>query len=199
MPINLSKIYTRGGDKGDTSLATGERVAKSHPRLEAYGTADELNCLIGKIRSHLMLLDPKHSLRQQLEPQFAEIQDRLFDAGTVLASTSQIANPKAPRIIESDTKQLELWIDDMNSQLSPLTSFVLPGGSLINAETHHARTVCRRLERLFKHLQDQEIEISPPLYAWINRLSDYLFVASRLMTLRLESTELVWSQRPNHP
>lgn len=196
MSIHLTRIYTRGGDKGTTSLATGERVAKDNPRLEGYGTSDELCCLIGKIRTILGDTNLPLVVRTRTTPMITTIQDRLFDLGTVMATTPGKEWPGMPGIRLEDVQELETWIDELNQDLKPLTSFVLPGGSLLNAETHLARAVCRRLERLMCHLQHQEVEIPPEPMAWVNRLSDFLFVLSRWYSLQESVPEYLWSQRP---
>jgi len=196
MAIHLTRIYTRGGDKGETSLASGDRVPKNHPRLEAYGTSDELGCLIGRIRTLLNLPDCKPELRERTAEQLATIQNRLFDLGTMLATPTGKEWPNMPGIVTEDVTLLEAWIDAFNSELQPLTSFVLTGGSLLNADTHLARAVCRRLERLLCGLSAQNIDVPAPGACWVNRLSDYLFVLSRWYSLQEGVTEFFWAQRP---
>lgn len=195
MSIHLTRIYTRGGDQGKTSLATGERVDKDHPRLEGYGTSDELCCLVGKIRT--LLADEKlpSAVRERTLPMMTTIQDRLFDLGTVMATTPGKEWPKMPGIRAEDVQELESWIDSLNEDLQPLSSFVLPGGSLLNAETHLARAVCRRLERLMCHLVHVDVELPAEALSWVNRLSDFLFVVSRWYSLQENVPEYLWSQR----
>lgn len=195
MAINLSRIYTRGGDKGQTSLASGERVPKDHPRLEGYGTSDELCAIVGRFRTFLILPGVASPIRTLLEPQIANIQDRLFDLGTMIATPIGQEWPGMPSILESDISELEQWIDAMNAELEPLKSFVLPGGSLLNTEAHMARTVCRRLERIMCSLQAQGIEIPSLAMSYANRLSDYFFVVSRWVSKQEGIPEFVWSQR----
>ena len=157
------KIYTRTGDSGETSLFGGSRVAKDDPRIEAYGTIDELNSAIGVARATW----PSSSIDKQLDA----IQSDLFDIGAHLAApgNTRFAGVE-PRRIE----ELERAIDAMESELQPLTNFIIPGGSLAAAELHIARTVCRRAERRVVALED-----NPATVAYLNRLSDYLFVAAR--------------------
>lgn len=195
MTINLSRIYTRGGDQGKTSLATGDRVAKTHPRLEGYGTSDELCCLLGKIRTLAEALPVDSAIHLRTVPQLAVIQDRLFDLGTMLATPSGKEWPGMSQIVAQDITELEQWIDAFNEELEPLKSFVLPGGSALNAETHVARAVCRRFERLLCTLGDQDIDVSPLVMAYVNRLSDYLFVLSRWYSRKEQVAEYLWSQR----
>jgi len=196
MAIHLSRIYTRGGDKGETSLATGERVAKNHPRLEAYGTSDELCCLIGRIRTILAQNSSFDLLRERTADQLTTIQNRLFDLGTILATPEGKEWPNMPGLGECDILLLENWIDAMNAELPPLHSFVIPGGSLLNADTHMARAVCRRMERLLCGLILHNVTVPAEASAWVNRLSDYLFVLSRWYAKQEGITEYTWSQRP---
>lgn len=185
MAINLSRIYTRSGDKGSTSLASGERVLKNHPRLEGYGTSDELCCLLGRLRTQ----DTRKA------EQLATIQDRLFDLGTMIATLPGKEWPGMSKLNADDATQLEQWIDEMNLELEPLKSFVLPGGSLLNADAHIARAVCRRFERLLCTLPDHDVEVAPEIAAYVNRLSDYLFVLSRWYAKQDHIPEYLWSQR----
>ena len=175
--VVLNKIYTRTGDAGTTALGTGERVSKHSPRIAAYGTVDETNALIGVVRTHLA---GKH---QDLDAILGRIQNDLFDLGADLcAPEREDVPPKRERLRVSDAqiKRLEGEIDIMNAELTPLRSFVLPGGSAAAAALHVARTVCRRAERAMVELAALPGEqVSPPGLKYINRLSDLLFVASR--------------------
>lgn len=195
MAVHLTRIYTRGGDKGQTSLASGERVPKDHPRLEGYGTSDELCAVVGRLRTLLFSPGTSPGIKNLLELQFALIQDRLFDLGTMIATPVGKEWPGMPGIIESDIQELEAWIDTMNAELQPLKSFVLPGGSLLNADAHLARTVCRRLERILCSLNAQGVEVPALAMSYANRLSDYFFVASRWVSLKEGIPEFIWSQR----
>lgn len=173
--VKLDRIYTRGGDKGMTSLGNGERVPKHDLRVEAYGAVDEANATIGLARLHTGGSD--------LDAMLSRIQNDLFDLGADLATPEdEEEDPRrrpALRIDQVQVDRLEAEIDAMNARLSPLTSFILPGGAPAAAHLHLARTVARRAERLVTALQDAE-RINPVALSYINRLSDHLFVAARL-------------------
>jgi cob(I)alamin adenosyltransferase len=169
--VILNRIYTRTGDAGRTRLATGETISKTDPRVEAYGAVDETNACIGLVRLHLSQ-DPL------LDGVLGRVQNELFDAGADLATPGQDAG--ALRILDSQVERLEREIDQLNDELAPLSSFVLPGGSPAAAYLHLARTVCRRAERAAVRLAEQEGQVvSAPVLKYLNRLSDLLFVASR--------------------
>ena len=169
------KIYTRTGDQGETSLFGGKRVAKNDARIEAYGTVDELNSFLGAIA-----LD-----------EIPAIQSDLFEIGAHLASpgTSRFPGVDASRI-----EQLERSIDEMERELAPLTSFILPGGSPAAAQLHIARTVCRRAERRVVALDDDSSATQSTI-AYLNRLSDWLFVAARFANHRAGVADVPWSKR----
>jgi cob(I)alamin adenosyltransferase len=168
--VVLNRIYTKTGDAGETSLVTGVRVPKDDARIACYGTVDETNACIGMAR-----LTATGSLDQML----ARIQNDLFDLGSDLATPEEpVPSFKVLRIIDAQVDRLEAEIDEMNAYLSPLTSFVLPGGSATAARLHLARTVCRRAERLAVELARRE-KVGEPAVKYLNRLSDHLFVASR--------------------
>lgn len=173
--VLLNKIYTRAGDGGKTRLVTGETVAKTDPRVEAYGVVDELNAVLGLVRLET-------AADAVLDPVFARIQNDLFDLGADLA-TPDLGGAAALRIVDAQVKRLEGEIDRLNAGLAPLTSFVLPGGSRAAAALHLARTVCRRAERravAFAHaLSPEAAAVHGPALRYLNRLSDLLFVASR--------------------
>lgn len=179
------KIYTKRGDKGETSLIGGDRVAKHHIRIEAYGTVDELNSYLGILRSFVS--DKNNSFV------LSEIQDRLFTVGSLLASAPG-SKMIVPDLHEADCAQLESAIDKMNEELPELRSFVLPAGSAEIAHCHVARCVCRRAERLTVHLNEIE-EIEPLIIQYLNRLSDYLFVLSRYTGLKQGAEEVSWKPR----
>ena len=169
------KIYTKTGDKGDTALGTGKRVAKYDPRIEAYGTVDETNACVGVARLHT---------QGELDLMLARVQNDLFDLGADLCvpgDGGEIA-AKALRIAQGQVDRLEREIDAMNEKLSPLRSFVLPGGSPAAAHLHVARTVCRRAERLMVRLAEAE-PVGESAVKYANRLSDFLFVAARFANL----------------
>ena len=176
--VRLNKIYTRTGDKGTTMLGNGERRAKHDLRVEAYGTVDETNATVGLARLETQTLPELIDLDRML----AQIQNDLFDLGADLSTPDKgDALAYEPlRIAASQVERLEAQIDELNSDLEPLKSFVLPGGSRASAYLHLARTVSRRAERLITELADIEKErIAPECIQYINRLSDFFFVAAR--------------------
>jgi len=180
------KIYTKTGDAGLTSLIGGTRVPKHHLRIEAYGTVDELNSWIGMTRDQQV---EEHSLKI-----LAEVQDRLFTIGSILASDPEKSKMKIPELLASDVELLENEMDNMDKILPELHSFILPGGHPIVSTVHIARCVCRRCERLVVHLQE-ETTIEPIISIYLNRLSDYLFVLARFYAFTLKATENTWSPR----
>lgn len=180
------KIYTKTGDKGQTSLIGGTRVPKHHLRIEAYGTVDELNSWIGLIRDQDISSDPKSCLK--------EIQDRLFTIGSSLASDPEKSRMKIPDLKEEDVSHLENEIDKMNGELPELKSFILPGGNSTVSYCHIARCVCRRAERLATHLA-RESFVAELVIIYLNRLSDYLFVLARFVGKRLNAPEIQWKPR----
>jgi cob(I)alamin adenosyltransferase len=180
------KIYTKTGDRGQTSLLGGTRVSKHHIRIEAYGTVDELNSHIGLIRDQ----DIDSHARQLL----VEIQDRLFTIGSSLASDPAKSKMKIPDLKEEDIVLLENEIDAMNAALPEMRSFVLPGGHTTVSYCHIARCVCRRAERNTIHLAENEF-VAELVVKYLNRLSDYLFVLSRKLALDLHAKEIPWKAR----
>lgn len=179
------KIYTKKGDKGETSLIGGDRVKKYHVRIEAYGTIDELNSYLGILRSFT-----DDSLNGPVLP---EVQDRLFTIGSLLASAPG-SKMIVPDLHESDTTLLEHSIDKMNEELPELKSFILPAGSIEVAHCHVARCICRRAERLIVHLGEEQ-EVEPGIIKYVNRLSDYLFVLGRYTAKKQKVEEVSWKPR----
>jgi cob(I)alamin adenosyltransferase len=174
--VKLTKIYTRGGDAGQTSLGDGARVAKHSDRPTAYGTVDEANAVLGIARLHSVDVTGSAGA---VDTMLARIQNDLFDLGADLC-TPEAENPKYPplRIVQGQIDRLEAEIDTMNAELAPLSSFILPGGSALAAHLHHARVVARRAERDITRLAEVE-RINPLAVKYINRLSDHLFVLAR--------------------
>jgi len=173
--VTLNRIYTRTGDGGSTRLATGDPVSKASLRVDAYGGVDETNAFLGVARQYTAH-DP------ELDAMLERIQNDLFDLGADLATPEQHGKPawEPLRVVESQVERLEQEIDRMNSELSSLTSFILPAGSPASAALHVARTVCRRAERVVVLLSETEGEVvGKPALKYINRLSDLLFVAAR--------------------
>jgi cob(I)alamin adenosyltransferase len=184
--VKLDKIYTRGGDKGETSLGGGRRVAKHDPRVAAYGTVDETNACIGLVRLHC---------EGELDALLGRIQNDLFDLGADLAipeATPETGPPKHPplRVSAGQVERLEREIDRINEGLEPLRSFVLPGGSPAAAFLHLARTVARRAEREMTALATREA-VNPEAVRYINRLSDLLFVLARQAN-QGGATDVLW-------
>lgn len=180
------KIYTKTGDKGETSLIGGTRVAKHHIRIDAYGTIDELNSHIGLIRDQ--------QIDGQSKQVLIEIQDRLFTIGSFLASDPEKSKMKIPDLKEEDITLLEQEMDKMNEKLPEMRSFILPGGHTTVSFCHIARCVCRRAERLTIHLSENSF-VSDLVVKYLNRLSDYLFVLSRKFIQDLNVQEIPWKPR----
>jgi len=173
--VVLNKIYTRTGDDGTTALGTGERRKKFDLRIAAYGTLDEVNAAIGIARLHT-------AGDTALDNSLSRIQNDLFDVGADLCTPGRGKGPGGARLTVTDKQVawLEAEIDRLNAELVPLRSFILPGGSAAAAYLHFARTVCRRAERLVAELKEKPQEsVTPEVLKYVNRLSDYLFVASR--------------------
>jgi len=177
------KIYTKTGDKGDTSLFGGKRVSKADIRIEAYGTLDELNAHIGVLRE--ACIDYHEILTELLQ-----IQSQLFSIGSLLANEGK-TSAYIPAFESDNIILLEEHMDAMDSQLSPLTNFILPGGNTASAFCHVARTVCRRAERRLVDLATRD-EVEENLIVYLNRLSDYFFVLGRYLCYKMGSQELLW-------
>ena len=180
------KIYTKTGDKGETSLIGGVRVPKHHLRIESYGTIDELNSYIGLIIDSMQTKEDTKIL--------FEIQDRLFTVGSVLASDPEKSKMKIPDLHIADVELLETEMDKMDLILPELKNFILPGGNLSASYCHVARCVCRRAERLVVHLST-ETEVPEIVIRYLNRLSDFLFMFSRKLVHDSGSNEIAWRPR----
>jgi len=180
------KIYTKTGDKGQTSLIGGTRVPKHHIRVEAYGTIDELNSHVGLIRDQQIDEGTKQSL--------IGIQVRLFAIGSILASDPEKSKMNIPDLKEEDISFLEKEMDKMDETLPEMHSFILPGGHTTVSFCHIARCVCRRAERLTIHLSENSF-VPDLVIIYLNRLSDYLFVLSRKLTRDLQAQEVLWKPR----
>lgn len=182
------KIYTKTGDKGSTSLIGGVRVPKSHIRIEAYGTVDELNSYLGMVNDM--------AANAKISDWLREIQDRLFTVGSVLATNpGKEVKMKLPDVHAEDVQWLEQRIDEMNEHLPEMRSFIIPGGQLAASTCHVARCVCRRAERICVSMQQQEEYIPELIIQYLNRLSDLLFVLSRYLTHINNAEELPWRAR----
>ena len=185
--VTLTRIYTRGGDGGQTSLGTGRRVPKHDLRVAAYGTVDEANSVIGVARLHSS---------GEPDEMLARIQNDLFDLGADLCTPEgEERRPGALRVVQSQVDRLEREIDAMNEELAPLKSFVLPGGSAASAHLHLARTVVRRAERLMTELAEQE-PVGAEAIKYVNRLSDHLFVLARRLNEN-GALDVLWTPGAN--
>jgi cob(I)alamin adenosyltransferase len=179
MGYRLSKIYTRTGDQGSTGLGDGQRVHKDSPRIEAIGTVDELNCLLGVLLAQ--------GVPAPIGELLTRIQHHLFDLGGELAMPAHLA------MTADKTELLEQQLDQLNEALPPLKEFILPAGNLPCAHCHHARSVCRRAERRLLHLARQkDEEINPECLKYLNRLSDLLFVMARVLARQNGGEEIYW-------
>ena len=188
--VRITKVYTKTGDAGKTRLAGGQEIAKTAERIEAYGTVDELNAFLGWAVQSLSNQDQLTDLQQQL----LRIQNELFDLGSQLAVLPEDRREGTPVIQEADVTRLEGEIDIMNDDLPALKSFILPGGGEVSTRLHIARTVCRRAERQLVRLAETEALDGTEL-PYLNRLSDWLFVASRYAAWQTGQPELLW--KPN--
>jgi cob(I)alamin adenosyltransferase len=193
MPISITRVYTRTGDRGDTALVGGKRVPKDSPRIVAYGTLDELNAVLGLARTfneERLAASPSH---RWLDEVLVRLQNELFDLGSELATPAESAYEGMFRVGPAQVTALEKLMDRCQKDLAPLKSFVLPGGGRINAFLHQARTVCRRAEREILALSRAEPIGEWPL-RYVNRLSDLLFVLSRWVARHLGEKEYLWER-----
>ena len=182
-PVRLDRIYTRGGDAGETSLGDGSRVPKDDPRIEAFGTVDELNAVLGVA----LALE----LPAEVRPPLERIQNELFDLGADLSVPLEDGGRERLRVSGDEVEHLEELCDEANAALEPLRSFVLPGGTEAAALLHVARTVCRRAERLVVALARTQ-PVNPAALAYLNRLSDLLFILARAANARTGAAEPLW-------
>lgn len=195
--MRLTKIYTKVGDKGLTYLANGSKVPKHHLRIDAYGTVDELNAFVGLLRDELHGMD-----HQKPRPRVAEllaklrrIQNELFDVGGELATPLDVLDTSRQQVVNHESvSRLENEIDEFNDHLEPLANFVLPGGHPANSLSHVVRTVCRRAERAVVALAGEE-SVREEVSIYLNRLSDWFFVAGRVISQEAGVPELLWQQK----
>ena len=185
--LALNRIYTKRGDKGETSLVGGQRLPKDALRIESYGAVDELNSFVGAA----CLTAESFAVTVPLARILKRVQHELFNLGSILATQPEDVHPKQPRITDAEIEMLESEIDAMNSGLPDFRSFVLPGGCGLNADLHICRTVCRRAERICVALARQE-PVPPAVLGYLNRLSDAFFVWSRWASHRLQAPEVLW-------
>ena len=193
--ITISKVYTRTGDSGDTSLVGGQRLSKDNIRIEAYGEVDELNAIIGGCKYEIDSKVNQYSDLKSVSEILYRIQHQLFNIGTTLATLPEDLNDDMPCIKPEDIIQLEKEMDNFNQDLQTLKSFVLPGGSIINIWFHKARTICRKAERRCVALSNTT-ELDPNVIRYLNRLSDALFVWSRWANHIEGCEENLWN--PNY-
>lgn len=190
--LAINRVYTRRGDKGLTKLVGGQRVPKTSLRIETYGTVDELNAIVGLCRQTIAEDYSQSEAMRELADTFLRVQHELFNLGSILATLPEDVGERMPRVKQVDIDVLEADMDRMNKELPQLRSFILPGGSRLNAELHLARTVCRRAERRAMQLAEQE-EVDPVALAYLNRLSDAFFVWSRWGIFKAgDESEILW-------
>ena len=189
--LALNRIYTKRGDRGETSLVNGRAIPKDDLKIEAYGTVDELNAFVGAACVSAEDLAPAHPPLEKLAAILVRVQHELFNLGSVLATDPAEVHPRQPQTSDSDVEQLESEIDEMNAELGKLRSFVLPGGCRLNTDLHLCRTVCRRAERLCVALSRKE-EVPAAALRYLNRLSDAFFVWSRWASQQLGEAEVLW-------
>jgi cob(I)alamin adenosyltransferase len=189
--IRINRVYTRGGDKGETSLVGGRRVPKESRRIESYGTVDELNAVLGVVRVANLRSGAPSDSRERLDSTLLKLQNDLFTLGSDLATRLDDRHPQQPVVEPRHVEALEKLIDELNAGLPELTSFVLPGGGEVGALLHQARTVCRRAERLVAALAREE-PIGEGCLPYLNRLSDLLFVLSRWAAKAAGEPETLW-------
>jgi cob(I)alamin adenosyltransferase len=189
--VAINRVYTRQGDSGETALAGGQRVPKDGRRIAAYGTVDELNSFVGLARATVSGVAATEPRIAVLSAILLRVQHELFNLGSILATLPEDVHPKQARITDAEVTQLELEMDRMNEELLPLRSFVLPGGSRLNAELHVCRTVCRRAECACVALARVE-SVPPEAVRYLNRLSDAMFVWSRWASHLTGAPETLW-------
>ena len=193
MPVRITRVYTRAGDKGDTALVGGRRVRKDSPRIEAYGTIDELNSVIGLARAFNAESKRRGKRQRWLDLVLRRLQNELFDLGSELATPAESRYEGMFRVGASEVTALERLMDECQKELTPLKSFVLPGGGRVGGFLHQARTVCRRAERSVLALSRVE-DIGEWPVKYVNRLGDLLFVLSRWVGKHLGETEYLWQR-----
>ena len=193
MAIRITRVYTRTGDRGETALVGGRRVPKDAPRIEAYGTVDELNAILGLARVFNAERLAEGEGPRWLDETLRRLQNQLFDLGSELATPEDAVYEGMYRVGAADVTEIEKLIDRCQKELEPLKSFVLPGGGRVGAFLHQARTVCRRAEREILRLSRAEPVPEWPL-RYVNRLSDLLFVLSRWVARRLGEPEYLWER-----
>ncbi len=193
MAVRITKVYTRTGDNGETALVGGKRVPKDSARIEAYGTIDELNSIVGLARAFNEEKLSEGEAHRFLDLVLRQIQDELFDLGSELATPPDFFQEGMYRVGEREVKKIEQLIDECQKSLEPLKSFILPGGGKLGAYLHQCRTVCRRAEREILRLSRVE-ELSKWPVKYVNRLSDLFFVLSRWISKQTGEEEYLWQR-----
>lgn len=193
MAIRITKVYTRTGDKGFTKLVGGKKVAKDAARIESYGTIDELNSVLGLARVFNDDVKDRLPGAKRLDDILRRLQNELFDLGSELATPPDFSYEGMFRVGDREVKALERLIDELQKDLTPLNSFILPGGGKVSGFLHQARTVCRRAEREILRLSREE-EVGEWPLKYVNRLSDLLFVLSRWVSRNLNEPEYLWER-----
>jgi cob(I)alamin adenosyltransferase len=193
MAVRITRVYTRTGDKGETALVGGRRIPKDSPRIDAYGTIDELNSIVGLARAFNEEKLQEGEPHKFLDLVLRQIQDELFDLGSELATPADFFKDGMYRVGEQEVKKLEHLMDECQKELEPLKSFILPGGGRIGAYLHQCRTVCRRAEREILRLSRAE-ELSEWPLKYVNRLSDLFFVLSRWISKQTGQAEYLWQR-----
>ena len=196
--MRISKVYTRTGDGGKTRLAGGQEVWKDALRVEAYGTVDELNSVIGLVRANNDKGEGTNQPSAHLEEVLQWVQNKLFDLGGILATAAGESFPNMPTVTPKDVTYLEQRIDECQKDLAPLKEFILPGGGKVSALLHLARTICRRAERLCVRLAREE-PVEKGLVQFLNRLSDALFVFARWVAKTQKEPEFLWERQRAKP
>jgi cob(I)alamin adenosyltransferase len=197
--MRITRVYTRVGDAGTTRIIGGAEVGKDDPRIEAYGTVDELNAVLGVVRAFLPSSAVPDAATSRLDALLGLVQDELFNVGTELAVPPDARWDGLYRIGDAEITRLEETIDALNADLSPLAEFVLPAGGVASALLHQARTVCRRAERRVVPLLAEVPDLAPGPLRYLNRLSDLLFVAARWAALQAGESEVTWRNPSKGP
>jgi cob(I)alamin adenosyltransferase len=192
--MRITKVYTRTGDKGFTRLVGGRKIRKDAPRLEAYGTVDELNTIVGLVRTFNGLSKECPEQSARLDAMLHKVQNDLFNVGSDLATLPEDRWEGMAIVGDEATTLLENWIDELNEDLEPLKEFILPGGGPVGSFFHQARTVCRRAERRIATLAEIEPELDLGPFRYINRLSDWLYVAGRWSGKAHNEPEYLWDR-----
>jgi cob(I)alamin adenosyltransferase len=189
--MRITKVYTRVGDRGETRLVGGRKVPKDDPRIEAYGTVDELNAVVGLVRTFAAQQGARESV-VTIDAMLADVQNELFVVGSDLATRAADRWEGMVRVGDDEITRLERWIDEINGELPPLEEFILPGGGVVGSFLHQARTVCRRAERRVFTLITAEPEVGEACLRYLNRLSDLLFVLGRWAARSRGEPEVYW-------